>query len=165
MVFSFDHPSYQVIFKSKRGRNWNFYPNNFQKEQKFLITISWFETVEQVRKMCLNERQPENSRFLKLAQCTITAWWVVKADTDNNIFSSKKTVYHVIFLLCPVLTLPPATLLLKRIPCEVDFTQELTSLKIFTHILQVWKRAWHVFQYILQFQYNSNLQTISTYMK
>lgn len=38
-------------------------------------------------------------------------------------------------------TLPPATLLLKRIPCEVDLSQELTSLQTLTHVLELWGKS------------------------
>lgn len=37
--------------------------------------------------------------------------------------------------------LPPATLLLKRIPCEVDLSQELTSLQTLTHALELWGKS------------------------
>lgn len=41
----------------------------------------------------------------------------------------------------PPLALPPATLLLKRIPREVDLSQELTSLQTLTHVLELWGKS------------------------
>lgn len=41
----------------------------------------------------------------------------------------------------PPIALPPATLLLKRIPREVDLSQELTSLQTLTHVLELWGKS------------------------